>query len=239
MTSFGERAWTATADARAAIDELPFLTGLGAGTLDPAMFRHYLEQDALYLAGYARALSLLAARAPDTASASFWATSAVGCGVVEAQLHADLLGEELLGAVPLSGVLGTTTPSPTCLGYVSYLVATAATAPYAVGAAAVLPCFWVYADVGGRLARQAATAPGHPYRRWVDAYADGGFQEATRQARALTDAAATASPQDEPAMQAAFATAVRYEHAFWQAAWNREHWPPLTARTAAPSTMGA
>ncbi|WP_209313803.1 TenA family protein [Blastococcus sp. TF02A-35] len=232
MTSFSDRAWAATSELRAAIDQLPFLSELGAGTLARAAFRHYLEQDALYLAGYARALALLAARAPDAGAAAFWATSAHGCAVVEGQLHTDLLAEDLLGTSA-----GPASASPTCLGYVSYLVATAATAPYAVGAAAVLPCFWVYADVGARLARQAATAPGHPYRRWVDAYAEPGFQEATRRARALTDAAAATAPQDEPAMQQAFTTAVRYEHAFWQAAWDREQWGVLRPRPAAPSTM--
>ncbi|TFV67901.1 UNVERIFIED_ORG: TenA family transcriptional regulator [Bacillus sp. AZ43] len=218
--TFSEDAWEATAGVRAAIDALPFLAELGEGTLDPACFRHYLEQDALYLAGYARALALLAARAPDSGAASFWATSAHGCGVVEAQLHADLLESELLGAAPAAAQ-----PSPTCLGYVSYLVATAATAPYAVAAAAVLPCYWVYAEVGRRLARTARAAGGHPYRRWVEAYEAEGFQEATRRAREIVDAAAEAAPGDRPAMLQAFGTATRYELAFWEAAHRRERWP--------------
>jgi thiaminase (transcriptional activator TenA) len=219
VTPFSACAWAATAELRAAIDGLPFLAGLGQGTLEPAVFRHYLEQDALYLGGYARALALLAARAPDSAAAAFWASSAHGCQVVEAQLHADLLGGELPGAGP-----GDPEPSPTCLGYVSYLVATAATAPYAVGAAAVLPCFWIYADVGRRLARSASAVPGHPYRRWVDAYADDGFQQATGTARDLVDAAARRWPGDLPDMHRAFATATRYELQFWRAAAVRERW---------------
>jgi thiaminase/transcriptional activator TenA len=219
MSTFSERAWAATAPLRAAIDDLPFLTELGTGSLAPAVFRHYLEQDALYLAGYARALALLSARAPETAASGFWATSAHGCGVVETQLHADLLSAEELG--PPNGSVG---PSPTCLGYVSWLVATAATSTYAVAAAAVLPCFWVYADVGRRLAGAAASAAEHPYRRWVTAYDDGGFQEAARQARTFTDAAAQAAPHEEAAMQQAFAVAVRYELEFWRAAHAREEW---------------
>ncbi|MCW2583352.1 MAG: transcriptional activator, TenA family [Klenkia sp.] len=213
--SFSADAWAATAGLRADIEALPFLAELADGTLDPASFRHYLEQDALYLAGYARALSLLAARAPGTAAASFWAQAAHGAGAVETALHADLL--EVLG-----GDGRPVEESPTCLAYVSWLVATAATASYAVGCAAVLPCFWVYADAGVRLAATARATPGHPYARWVATYDDPAFQESTRRARELTDAAA--GPEHAAAMHRAFAVATRYEREFWRSAHVRETW---------------
>ena len=219
MSGFSDRAWAATAEIRRAIDELPFLAELGAGTLAPAVFRHYLEQDTLYLGGYARALALLAARAPDPAAAAFWAGSAQNCGLVETQLHADLLASELLGPAAAPPA-----PSPTCLGYTSYLVAAAATAPYAVAVAAVLPCYWVYADVGARLAPQARAAADHPYRRWVATYDAEPFQAATAEARRLADAVARTSPAEEPAMLSAFAVATRYELEFWRAAHACEAW---------------
>ncbi|MGY1704194.1 TenA family protein [Geodermatophilus sp. SYSU D00697] len=220
--SFSARAWTATADLRAAIEDLPFLAELGSGALDPLTFRHYLEQDSLYLADYARALTLLGARAPDSAAASFWATSAAVTATVERRLHADLLSAQL---PPADRTAGEPVPSPTCRAYVSYLVATAATAPYAVGAAAALPCYWVYADVGARLARTATAVPGHPYLRWVAAYDSPEFQESAEQARALVDTAARQDPGAQPAMLRAFAVATRYELDFWRAAHERETWP--------------
>ena len=69
-TLFSERLWHSTAELREAIDGLEFLTRLGNGSLELSVFRHYLEQDALYLDGYAKALSLLASRAPDGPPAS-------------------------------------------------------------------------------------------------------------------------------------------------------------------------
>ncbi len=218
MRTFCADAWAATTAVRTEIEQLAFLAELAAGTLDPGAFRQYLEQDALYLAGYAKALALLAARAPDPRAASFWAQSAHGAGVVESALHTDLL--ELLG-----GAERETDPSPACLAYVSYLVATAATEPYAVGCAAVLPCFWVYADTGLRLAATARATPDHPYARWVAAYDDPVFQESTRQARELTDAAARdAGPAQLAAMHRSFAVATRYELGFWRSAHDRETW---------------
>ncbi|WP_432492687.1 TenA family transcriptional regulator [Kineococcus gypseus] len=230
--SFTDEAWARTAHLRAAIDGCRFLRELGAGTLDPAVFRHYLEQDALYLAGYGRALALLAARAPDVAAAAFWASSAQGAAVVETALHADLLGS---GALPPSEAAGggAVLASPTTQGYVSYLVATAATAPYAVAVAAVLPCFWVYADVARRLAGSAAAVldagAEHPYARWIAAYDAEGFHASVATARRLADEAAAAAGDPAP-LHEAFATATRYEFLFWETALDREGWSlPLTA----------
>ena len=61
---FSDDAWAATADIRARIDRLPLLLELADGTLDPERFVEYLVQDDFYLSGYARALAMLAARAP-------------------------------------------------------------------------------------------------------------------------------------------------------------------------------
>ena len=241
--TFTEDAWARTADLRAAVDGSPFLTALGEGTLAPATFRHYLEQDVVYLAGYGRALALLAARAPDVASSGFWSRSAHGAALVETSLHADPLGS---GALPAAA--GPGGPSPTTLGYASYLVATAATAPYAVAAAAVLPCFWIYADVARRLARSAAAVlragADHPYARWIAAYDDEEFHASVAAARELVDAAAAGggggTPHEAPqealheAMHEAFATATRYELMFWDTAFAHEDWPlPLRSGGAA------
>jgi thiaminase/transcriptional activator TenA len=225
--SFTDDAWARTAALRTAIEELPFLAELADGTLAPAAFKQYLEQDALYLAGYAKALALLAARAPDPDAAAFWANSASVTRTVETALHADLLGSELLAPALLSPSrppVAELLHSPSCLGYVSYLVATAATASYEVAAAAVLPCYWVYADTGVRLAATARSTPGHPYARWVTTYDDPAFQESTRQAKTLVDAAAAATPSAVPEMHRAFALATRYELEFWRSAHELEDW---------------
>ena len=225
MSRFTDELWEATADLRAAVDELEFLRQLGEGTLAPEAFRHYLEQDALYLAGYGRALALLAVRAPDAAAVAFWAGSARNTTAVEAALHEDLLTG---GGLP-PATSEQPEHSPACLAYVSYLLAAAATEPYPVAAAAVLPCYWVYAEVGSRLARTAADVLAadreHPYARWVAAYDAEEFQEAVRTARDLVDAAALdASPRERAAMHRAFAIATRYELLFWKSAFDLEAW---------------
>ncbi|WP_037162388.1 TenA family protein [Rhodococcoides fascians] len=221
---YTDHLWDATADLRAAIDDLEFLELLGDGTLPLDAFRTYIVQDELYLAGYAKALSILASRAPDTQTAAFWASSAAGA-VAEASLHASLLSSD---ALPSPGA--EIEHSPACLGYVSYLVATAATEPYVVAAAAVLPCYWIYADVAVRLSLAAREVlqrdPEHPYARWVSTYDSDEFRTLVDGARALVDdAAAAATDVQRHAMTQAFRVATRYELMFWDTALHPTPWP--------------
>ena len=138
--SFTSAAWFAVSDIRQAIDEHPFLRELRDGTLSRERFTGYLGQDSLYLIGYARALSLCAAAASTADEIAFWAANAHDAIVVERSLH-----EGHVAGLP------SVQASPTCSAYVTFLLATAAEMSYPVLAAALLPCFWIYEDVGRRL----------------------------------------------------------------------------------------
>lgn len=229
---FTDSLWEAASSVRSAIDELEFLQLLGDGTLPLSAFRTYLEQDTLYLAGYVKALSLLAATAPDPAAGAFWAGSAAGA-TAEAALHESLLTGDALPASTSDAE-----PSPICLAYTSYLIATSATEPYPVAAAAVLPCFWIYAEVGRRLATAAREVldrdPQHPYAQWVAAYDAPEFHDIVDAARVLVDAAAAvASDTDREQMMNAFVIASRYELMFWDAALHPTPWPDANAEVSA------
>ncbi|MDV6276680.1 TenA family protein [Rhodococcus erythropolis] len=222
---FTDRLWAEAKALRESIDSLEFLRRLGDGTLPLDAFRRYIEQDKLYLEGYSKALSLVAAHAPDPQSAGFWSNSASTAATVESALHDGLLTGGILpaGSVRLEH-------SQACLGYVSYLTATAATAPYPVSAAAVLPCFWIYAEVGRDLAASAREVldadPSHPYAQWVTTYDAPEFHESVAQARVLVDAAAEAATATErEAMSEAFRIASRYELMFWDSALHQQPWP--------------
>ena len=220
MAAFSDLAWQRTAPLRAAIHALPFNRELAAGTLDRERFRFYITQDALYLDQYARALSLAAARAPDTAALRAFAHHAIGAVEVEMALHARYLRE--FGVDPAS--LATAEPAPDCHGYTSFLLATAYHEPWEVLLAALLPCFWLYWDVGTAIAREAAAD--NPYRAWIDTYADDGFGAAVRAVIAATDrAAAEASDAVRARMQTAFTRSCQYEWLFWDGAWHRRSWP--------------
>lgn len=197
--------WADSAPVRSAIDELPFLTGLADGTLDDAVFRHYLEQDALYLGEYARVLARASALAPTRAEQAFWAEAARGAIVGEAQLHERWLGWEPGGQPDIDA-------SATTRAYLDHL---ASSGPdYGTVVAAVLPCYWIYQQLGERLA--AAARPEHPYRDWLETYGDPDFAAATRTAVAYASAAAEqADPTTRERMRRAFHASAAHELAFF------------------------
>jgi thiaminase/transcriptional activator TenA len=213
--TFTERAWEASAEIRKAIDNHPFVVGLGEGTLDGERFGYYMRQDARYLADYGRSLALCGSQAADADEVLFWTASAVRAVAVERELHAAVV--EDLTSVP---------KAPTCTAYTSYLAALGGAGSYPVLTAGLLPCFWIYLDVGSRLLDQARDVDTHPYGRWITTYADPAFEESTRQAREIVDRAAeSASTAEQARMLEAFLTCSRYEWMFWDAAWRMETWP--------------
>ena len=227
---FSKEAWERNAALRAAIHDLPFNRELSAGTLAPERFRFYITQDALYLGQFSRCLAIAAAKAPDPALLQSFAQSALRAVAVERALHERYLRQ--FGIDPATLVAAE--PAPDCLAYTNFLTATAYREPWAVLVAALLPCFWLYWDVGRAIAAKAA--PDNPYRAWIDTYADPGFGAAVEAVIAVADEAAdaaTASGRSE--MRGAFILACRYEWLFWDGAYRRRAWPAGRSR-ARPAT---
>jgi thiaminase/transcriptional activator TenA len=103
-------------------------------------------------------------------------------------------------------------------------MATAYHEPWEVLVAALLPCFWLYWDVGTTIAKTAAAD--NPYRAWIDTYADDGFGDAVRAVIVSTDqAAAAGSDTLRDRMATAFIRSCQYEWLFWDGAWQRRSWP--------------
>jgi thiaminase/transcriptional activator TenA len=220
METFSHAAWERNARSYETIRTMPFNAELAAGTLSEARFKHYITQDAHYLIGFGRALTLAAAKAPDPDRIVQFAKSAEGAIVVERALHGSFFTQygitpEVFAATPLS---------PACHHYVSYLLATAYAEPYEVLLGALLPCFWIYAEVGRDIHGRAAK--GNPYQAWIDTYAGEEFHAAVRATIAATDAAAAgASPALHARMHDAFTRATALEWVFWDSAYRMEQWP--------------
>ncbi len=218
--SFTEAALRANAGLCADIRAMPFNRALADGSLPAAIFRHYIIQDAHYLDGFARALARAAAGAPDAEAVARLAGAAAGAIAVERQLHAHYMGLYGVDAADFAA----TPPSPACAHYVGFLIATAAMGGAAEAVAALLPCFWIYRDVGAAI--HATAQPGNPYRAWIDTYAGADFDAATTAMCELADRlGAGASAGEAARMQAAFSRSAVLEWMFWDSAWRREGWP--------------
>lgn len=106
----------------------------------------------------------------------------------------------------------------------SAILATAYGEDHAVGLAALLPCFWIYAEIGRDILARAAKP--NPYQAWIDTYAGEDFHAAVAAMIAATDeAAAAAAPITVERMHAAFTSATRLEFLFWRSAYEEAGWP--------------
>jgi thiaminase/transcriptional activator TenA len=220
MTRFTDAMWAEIRPIHEAILDLPFNRELAAGALSRERFIFYMVQDAHYLGAFARALATAAAKATTPESQITFAKSAHDAIVVERALHESFFRELGVSAERFA----MTWPSPTCAGYSDFLLATAYQHPFQVAAAALLPCFQIYYEVGKHLHRIAAFP--NPYQRWIDTYRDEAFGEAVRQVLAHTDDAFAGSAEaTRMLMRESYLKAVRYEWMFWDSAYRMEAWP--------------
>ncbi|MCA1776947.1 MAG: thiaminase II [Loktanella sp.] len=222
--SFTQTVFDQTAELCATIRAMPFNRDLADGSLPRDVFRHYMIQDAHYLEGFARALAQTSARAPDADAVRQLAQSAAGAIAVERQMH-----DHYLGLFGVSAAEFATTPrTPVCDHYVSFLNATAATGSVAVAMAALLPCYWVYRDVGRDIAGRVSAD--NPYQAWIDTYAGEDFDTAVTTACALADRlAAQASPDEHAAMERVYRRSTLLEWMFWDSASRQAGWPDPVA----------
>ncbi|MEJ8569835.1 thiaminase II [Microbaculum marinum] len=217
---FSGEAWDRNAALYEKIRTLPFNAELAAGTLSRDRFQHYIVQDGHYLMAFARALALAAAKAGDAEGLIQFSEAAHGAIVVERSLHGGYLDQfgiatDVFEQIPLS---------PACHHYTSFLMATAYAEPYPVVLAALLPCFWVYAEVGKDIHGRAA--PDNPYQAWIDTYAGEDFHASVAAAIRTTDrAAAGVDPATREAMHRAYTRATQLEWMFWDSAYKLEDWP--------------
>jgi thiaminase (transcriptional activator TenA) len=212
--------WKSIEGIYAAIMRHPFLRELTDGSLSRARFQFYAVQDALYLREFARALSMAAARAPQDDWIIMFNEHAAGALKGERQLHESFFRE--FGLAPQ--VVAATPFAPTNLAYTSYLLAVAHAAPFHEAIAALLPCYWIYWEVGKELER--AGSPDPLYARWISTYASSEFGSLVRGVLDITDAtAASLKPAECDAMRRRFVVTGRYEWMFWDMGYRLESWP--------------
>jgi len=220
MTGFTQDAWQANLALFEATRDMAFNRELADGVLAEGKFRHYIIQDAHYLEGFARGLSLVAAKGWSADHVVQFAKSAEVAIQVERELHAEYfdrfgVSRDTFEAAELS---------PACHHYVSFLQASCAQEAFEVGLAALLPCFWIYREVG--LAIHQRAEPDNPYRAWIDTYAGVDFSEAVDGVLDTIDRVASdCAPRSLQRMQLAYRRSAQLEWMFWDSAYRLETWP--------------
>lgn len=217
---FADRAWKNIDSIYNSILTMPFIKELEEGSLSQEVFQHYIIQDGIYLGEFSRTLAIIAAKAPTPETQLQFARNAQDAIVVERGLHEEFFAEfGIFTEVALASQ-----PSPTCLNYTNFLLATAYQHSFPISVAAVLPCFWIYLEVGKHIYQQANSKI-NPYQKWIDTYIDVDFETSVLGVIEVANAIATETSTSELAlMDRVFYRASQFEWMFWDSAYRLEKW---------------
>ncbi len=180
----------------------PFVRGLGDGSLDPEVFKHYVAQDAFFLRAFFSAYALAAVRAVEKRKVVQRLHGLMRGVLDELKLH-EGYAESL--AIDLENVR----PHPAARAYTDFLLRTAWTAEVGEIMAAMTPCMRLYAYLGQALA--AGDHSQNPYRAWIQTYSSEEFEALAAEVESLLDQLA----DDTPGVALAYRYAMRCELDFF------------------------
>jgi hydroxymethylpyrimidine/phosphomethylpyrimidine kinase/hydroxymethylpyrimidine kinase/phosphomethylpyrimidine kinase/thiamine-phosphate diphosphorylase len=192
--SFSSDYWNRVEPVRERIASMPFIEALLDGSLPRDAFNDYLHQDDLYLSDYTSLLALASSRADTIHERVFFAGAARGSVESELGLHRSWFLDN--GYSPERARMSEVTAA-----YIGHEHRVADQGRYSTLAAVVMPCFWLYAEVGRTIASRAVSLgldlDTHPYGSWIHAYADDSFNSAVAQEVAICNRVAAAASIDE------------------------------------------
>lgn len=218
---FTSEAWKRIAPVYAKTLQHPFLTGLADGKLPRDRFQYYLTQDALYLRMYSQALATLASKAPDERWSLTLTQHSIDAIKAEREMHEKILGS--YGITP--DTVARAQMAPVNVAYTNHLLASIERLSFTEGLAAMLPCYWIYLEVGRELVKHGS--PNKDYQRWIDQYAGDEYAKSVRDVLAMmNESARRASAAERESALRLFERSARYEWMFWDMAWRLEQWPP-------------
>ena len=205
--SWTKDVWAESARIFEGIKDLPFIKELADGSLEPSRFDRYIAQDEIYIGNYGRQMFQLADMMTDPGQQEMFRLFAQSGIDGEKAMHELLIGR--------FGIDTQVTPSVVTSTYNNHTQAAIDSGSKEVALAAMLPCMWIYNEVGLYI-RSIASLEGNPYKEWVLEYGNEEFTEGVNSVLALADEWAEAVDEDTRArMTRAYLEAALFEYAFW------------------------
>lgn len=196
----------------------PFVKGIAEGTLPLDRFRFYVMQDAYYLTHFAKVQAIGAVKAEDLETTKRFAHHAEQTCAAEMALHESFM--EMLDVT--KDEMAAFEPSPSAYAYVSHMYRSAER-DLAEILAAILPCYWLYFEIGENLKN---AVPDHPiYKRWIETYSSDWFGQLVAEQIERMDNLTVGLPELRlRELKNSFRRSTYYEWNFWEQAWNKETW---------------
>jgi thiaminase/transcriptional activator TenA len=113
--------------------------------------------------------------------------------------------------------------SPACHHYTSFLLATGYNDSLPVILASLLPCFWIYLEVGKSI--KDNSVPDNPFRLWIEQYGGEEFEKSTQIFIDMVDELAKhESKETLEQMLKVYEMSARLEYMFWDSAYHLGKW---------------
>lgn len=197
----------------------PFIKELAAGSLPTATFRYYLKQDRYYLANFGDLHKRIADNLSNPDIKQFLYEGAQGLHDDEANIRKEFFDE--LAITPAE--IAQTPIAPNAYNYVAHMYHELNEGSPARAAAALLPCYWLYNEIGKKLIKKGS--PVKIYQQFINTYDSAGFTDATSQMIQIVDQLGSEADQSEQAkMTTAFVRSSYYELHFWAMAYKHQQW---------------
>jgi len=198
----------------------PFVLALGAGTLPRPVFRHFLQQDYLFLIHFARAYALAGFKSDTLADLRASAAAVSAIVDVEMPLHVSYcrdwgLTEAQMEAEP---------EALETMAYTRFVLERGLAGDRLDLDVALAPCVVGYGEAVARLLADPATKRGgNPYDAWMDAYASDEYVAVASAAIDNLDRqfARRGGEARYESLLATFNAATRLEEAFWEMGWRQ------------------
>ncbi|SIR39726.1 thiaminase (transcriptional activator TenA) [Rhizobium sp. RU20A] len=191
-----------------------FVRDLASGALPEASFRHYLQQDYLFLIQFARAWGLAVYKSRDIGEIRQALDSLKAIVDVELGLHVGYCRQWDISEETLAGLA----ESRATLAYTRYVLDAGMSGDLLDLHVALAPCIIGYGEIASALIAHPATVlDDNPYRDWIEMYAGPEYQAVVATEIAWLDQRlATVDAARLAQLSIVFRDATRLEADFWQ-----------------------
>ena len=205
--SWRREVWKKSARIYDSILGLDFLNELSKGTLSNHSFARYIAQDEIYLKNYYKQMYMLADLMEDEQDRNLFLSFAQSGMEGEKALH-DMLIEKY-------GIDTEVEASRVTDGYNAHICEGIATGNPCIALASVLPCMWIYNQVGLHILNHSKLES-NPYKEWILEYGQEEFTTGVNKVLKMIDVwAAKADKETREMMDHYYLKAALYEYAFW------------------------
>ena len=205
--SWSKEVWKKSSKIYNSILKLDFLKELSEGTLSNDIFARYIAQDEIYLKNYYHQMNMLADMMESTEDKELFIAFAKSGMEGEKALH-DML-------IDRYGIETKVKPSKVTSDYNAHICEGIATGDLYIALASVLPCMWIYNQVGLHILEHSKLES-NPYKEWILEYGQEEFTTGVNKVLRMIDSwASKADKETREKMDYYYLKAALYEYAFW------------------------